>query len=299
MADSPVTSEVVRSALIVHFAIESSVLGDWEPQPGRMLLRRTGTLELRVIAVLKGQLVIGPGQVATVPIVQEGTGTGAVRDYYGLWSHVPVSPGTELVAFCDAQTDLAVALTEEHCEQLVDPARVLPDVQLALGLAASRMVADALLAEAARLRSTGGAVFARFIWDRVRNAVVGSPDRFAALMRIAEDPATRTDAQEVYLQAAYEDATFTESLDADQRARLARAMFRTALDPAQGELRDQLLTTFLPNLVQAPVPEPLSSAEVFDQRQELADSVRADEADENTSQYGEPLSRWLSDEGAG
>jgi hypothetical protein len=290
MTESPVTSEILRSGLIVHFAIDGAELGDWQPEPDSALRRRTGKLRLRVLKVLKGRLT---PDTAELTIVQRGTGTSRVMDYYGLWSHVDVTPGTELLAFCDNQTDLATALTEEHCELLVDPAGPLPDVELALRVETQQLQADGLLIEAARVRAEGGAVFARYIWDRVRNAVVGSPTRFDALMRIAEDPVTRTDAQEVYLQAAYEDATFTESLDAAQRARLARAMFRTALDPAEGELRDQLLTTYLPNLVQAPVPDPLSNTEVFADREELAARVRADEADETTSVYDEKLSQWL------
>lgn len=297
MTETPVTSEILRSGLIVHVAIDDAELGEWQPEPGTGLRSRTGLLRLRVVEVLKGRLTAGPGEVVELTIEQRGTGTGRVTDYYGLWSHVDTTPGTELLAFCDNQEDLTAALTEEHCEQLVDPAGVLADVRLALGVEARQLPADGLLAEAARLQAEGGALFARYIWARVRNAVVGSAARFDALMRIAEDPLTRTAAQEAYLQAAYEDATFNESLTADQRARLARAMFRTALDPAQGELRDHLLTTYLPNLVQAPTP--LSSAEVFDQQTELAERVRADEEDEATSAYDETLAHWLrpSEEG--
>jgi hypothetical protein len=155
-----------------------------------------------------------------------------VLDSYGIWAHVPTAPGTELVALCDGTgTDLGEQLTDEHCEQLVEAATVLEDLHLALGLDVRGSTADQLIEEADRLRARGGALFARYIWVNVRDAVVESPDRFDALMRIAENPQTTTAAQETYLMAAYEDATFTESWSAELRARLARAMFRAALDP--------------------------------------------------------------------
>jgi hypothetical protein len=122
-------------------------------------------------------------------------------------------------------------------------------------------------------------------------------DRFNALMQIAEDPRTRTEAQEAYLLAAYEDATFTEELAKAQRARLARSMFRTALDEDSSELRELLLDTFIPNLIEAQAPEPLSASEVFGDEGELAEQVRADAADPQTSAYSESLESWLSDEG--
>jgi hypothetical protein len=113
------------------------------------------------------------------------------------------------------------------------------------------------------------------LWVNVRTALVASPDRFAALMRIAEDPATVTSAQEAYLSAAYEDATVTEEWPTGSRARLARAMMRAALHPADAELREPVLGVYLPNLLRAPAPEPLAAREVLGDRAELAEQVRS------------------------
>jgi hypothetical protein len=74
-------------------------------------------------------------------------------------------------------------------------------------------------------------------------------------------------------------------------------MFRTALDPAALEVREILLDTFIPNLIEAQAPEPLSASEVFGDEGELAEQVRADAADPQTSAYSESLESWLSDEG--
>lgn len=290
MSRTPVVSDLLAAGLIVHVRIRSEEFGPWRDDDVPV---RTGTLRIEVVEILKGRLTAPAGATAEVAVVERG-GDSAVLDYYGIWSQVSTAAGTELVGFCDGATaELGSQLTDEHCSTLLPADSVLTDLHLAFGLLSRHLTVDQLLAEAGRLRSQAGARFARFVWVQVRDAVVASPERFDALMRIAEDPATRTEAQDAYLRAAYEDATVTESLTADQRARLARAMFRTALDPAQNELRDHLLTTFLPNLVTAPVPEPLSSDQVFEERRELVEQVRADEQDESTSTYDETLSRWL------
>jgi hypothetical protein len=291
MTATPVISEVVVAALIIHLRVEEEHMGPWQPDPDSGLLRRQGTLRLRVVDVLKGRLDIAPGESQELRIMERGTGSARVQDYYGLWAHISTAPGSELVAFCDdATTDLAGQLTEEHCDQLVPARTVLDDLHLALGLQARHLTTAALLAEAGRRRAEGGPLFARWIWVTLRDALVASPARFEELMRIAEDPATRTDTQETYLRAAYEDATMTMDHTREQRARLARAMFRAALDPANEPLRDPLLATFIPNLVGAEVPEPLDAAAVFGDRAELERQVR-------TAGVGGELAAWLSTDG--
>jgi hypothetical protein len=296
MSETPVISEVLDAGLIVDIRVRSEELGPWQPEDGGMV-RRSGRLAVEVVEILKGPLSVAPGDTVELDIVERGSASGRVTDYYGIWADVSTAPGTELVAFCDgASDDLRVALTEEHCDELVPAETVLPDLHLALSLEAEGLTPDALLAEAARHQTEGGPLFARYIWARTRDAVVGSADRFNALMQIAEDPRTRTEARETYLLSAYEDATFTEELPIAQRARLARSMFRTALDPDAGDLREELKDTFIPNLIEAEAPEPLSTSDVFGDQADLAERVLADVADPDTSEYGESLQSWLSTE---
>ena len=288
---TPVVSEVVATALIVHVAIASERFGPWEPDEQTGLQRRTGALGIRVGEVLKGTLDEPAGAVVQLAATERGTASRRVSDYYGIWAHVSTAPGTELVAFCDgATTDVATQLTDEHCSQLLPADAVLSDLRAALGLQRRHLPAGELLAEAGRLRGECGPPFVRFVWVNVRNAVVSSADRFNELMRIAEDPATRTDAQDAYLLAGYEDATVTMEWPRAQRARLVRAMFRTALDPGGSALRDQLMGTYIPNLVGAQVPDRLSPAEVFGDQAELEQQVRS-------AGLGGDVGRWLAGEG--
>jgi hypothetical protein len=275
MTTTPVVSEVLQAGLIVHIRVTAENLSGWQPEDGGHR-RRSGTLAVQVVEILKGRLDVQAGANVELQITERGSGGGLVLDYYGVWAHVSTAPGTELVGFCDgASTDLAEQLTDEHCLQLLEATTVLDDLHLALGLDVRRLTADQLIEAAGRLRVQGGALFARYVWVNVRNAVVASADRFAALMRIAEDPTTTTAAQEAYLTAAYEDATVTGTWPSELRARLARAMLRAALDPATPELRDPVLGTFVPNLIGAAAPEALSAPEVFGDRAELAERVRS------------------------
>lgn len=296
MTSVAVLSEVLESEQILHIEVVSEELGDWLPVDGG-LAERYDTIGVRVLQILKGSLDASPGDIVELQVVERGTEDGPLLDYYGIWAHVSTTPGTELVAFCDGGSrDLREALTDEHCDELVPAEIVLADLQLAISLEDRGLAPDALLAEAARHRAEGGALLARYIWARTRDAVVGSADRFNALMQIAEDPQTLAEARETYLLSAYEDATLTDELPAPQRARLARSMFRTALEQGSGELRELLVGTFIPNLLEAQAPDPLSASDVFGDQPDLAEHVLADVADPQTSAYGESLRSWLSTE---
>jgi hypothetical protein len=307
MTTYAVTSEIFTAALVVQVVVERADLGDPVVEPGTGLLRREGVVAVRLADVLKGRLAESVGDLVEVPVVVRRADGLRMRDTYGLWSLLPLDPGTRLVAFCDGRTrSLAAALTDEHCDRLTLSGPVLGDLRLALDLQRRHLPADRLLREAERHRGTGGALFARYVWVAAREALRASPERFDRLMTLAEHPGTRVEAQEAYLLSAYEDLTFTGEFPAAHRARLVRAMLRTALDPRVGELRGLLLQTYVPNLVTAPLPEPLSPGAVFDatapdpdatnpDATTLRDRVQAELADPRDPVTTSPrLTAWLA-----
>jgi len=264
MTTYAVTSEVLDAATIVQVVVDDAALGAWTAEPGTGSERRTGTVTVRLADVLKGRITEPVGTSVTIDVVLRRTGGARLGDVEGAWSHVPTDPGARLVAFCDAGTrTLAVALTEEHCQRLIVSGPVLADLRLAIALQRRSPTADRLLAEAERQRGDGGAVFARYVWVAAREALRASLDRFDRLMTVAEDPATRVEAQETYLVSAYEDITFTAAYPAEHRARLARAMLASTLDPRLGELRATLLGVYVPNLLATAGPGPLTADDVF------------------------------------
>ena len=275
MTTYAVTSEVLEAATIVQVVVDDAALGEWEPEPGTGFQRRTGTVTVRLADVLKGRITEPVGTSVTVDVVLRGTGSARLGDVEGVWSHVPTDAGARLVAFCDAGArSLALALTEEHCQRLIVSGPVLADLRLAIGLQRRSPTADRLLAEAERQRAAGGAVFARYVWVAAREALRASLDRFDRLMAVAEDPATRVEAQETYLVSAYEDITFTRAYPSEHRARLTRAMLASTLDPRLGELRSTLLGVYVPNLIATAGPGPLTADEVLGSEPAAAPDLR-------------------------
>jgi hypothetical protein len=253
MSVTPVRSEVLDAAVVVVLDVVAREVGDQSPALGA---DGTGTVELAVVEVLKGRVAATSGDHVVVAVEVHGSGR---------WTTATTRPGSRLVAFCaGGSTDLRVLLGPDARPDLVEDDGVADDVRLVRTVQRRHPTADRLLQEAERQRAVGGAAFARYVWVSAREALRTSIDRFDRLMAIAEDAATRVAAQEAYLVSAYTDITFTDDFSTAHRARLARAMLRSALDPRLGELRGTLLGTYLPNLVSASLPEPLTPEAVFD-----------------------------------
>ncbi|MBZ2199658.1 hypothetical protein [Occultella gossypii] len=262
MNDNAVTSEILDASTIVQVVIDEADLGPWrDGAPGRQV--RSVTLAVRLADVLRGSLTEAPRSVVTLEVHQERLASGRPVGSVGLWSRVPVDVGARLLAFSRVGGDLADALAEEHLLRLEASGPVLADLRLALSLQREHPTADALLEQAERHHRDAGGLFARYVWTVAREALRTSIDRFDRLMRVAEHPETDVRAQRAYLVNAYLDMTQSAEFDTAHRARLARAMLRAALDPHLGALRSHLLQVFVPNLVRAPVPEPLTPADVF------------------------------------
>ncbi|GAA3816148.1 hypothetical protein [Cellulomonas soli] len=278
-----VVSELLAAAVVVAVdvcAVDLAPGAGGVPGSAPGLAVGTGTIEVELVEVVKGRVHAAPGEHVRVPV--------SVTSNADLWASVHV--GDRLVAFTGGgSTDLAVLLTPEHCTSLrpagagsagEDPPGVLADVRLARAVQRRSPTVDRLLAEAHRRRGEGGAVFARYVWVAVRDAVRADAARFDMLMGTAEDPGTRLDAQQVYLVAAFEDMTFGADFPADRRARLVRAMLRVALDPRVGEWRAALLGTYVPALVRAPLPTALVASDVFSPATaDLRDAVRTELGD--------------------
>ena len=110
MSGVAVISEVLQSPLIVHIEVVSEDLGEWRWVDGGWT-ERHDAIGVRLRQVLRGSVDTAEGDVVELEVIKRGTGGGLVLDYYGIWTHVSTTPGTELVAFCDeASRDLRVAL---------------------------------------------------------------------------------------------------------------------------------------------------------------------------------------------
>ncbi|GAA1733614.1 hypothetical protein GCM10009809_31240 [Isoptericola hypogeus] len=286
---SPVTSVVLTAPVILVVDVAEVRVGSPAPDPADGRPVRTGAVRVEVVEVLKGAVAAEPGARVDVPVVLR-----SAADPWGT-----AAAGERLVAFCDGVSrDPAELLAAEHCLALVPdaPAAVADDVRLALSLVARHLLSDELLAEAGRVRADAGRDAAQVVYVLVREAVRTDPDRFDRLLAVAADPGTRVEAQEAYLVAAYEDATFTGAFSTRQRAALVRAMLSSALDPRLGDLRERLLGVYVPNLVRAPQPAPPAPGDVFGpEHAGLRAAVAAELADPRDPATTSPeLAAWLA-----
>ena len=245
--DSP--SEVLRATHLLVIQIEDARIGDWRPdQDG--LKKRIAELRVRLDHVWKGETSQKPGEVVPISVQQRGTGTYRVSDDYGVWSTVELVPGLRLLAFCrGASKDLAELLQPPQCEQL-GGAPVAADVRMALELEMRNPTPAQILAAAPPLVERGHGILARYVWARVRQAVLADEKLFEVYARIIERPGTSAEARDVLLTAVYEEMGLVEAPRRADLWRLARAMLVLLSVPQAEPMHANLAQVYLPNLTE-------------------------------------------------
>src|SRR5690349_14083342 len=97
-------SEVADSSAILVVEVLSADFSAWKPETdGSGMKKREARLRLRLREVIKGRIRQPVGETVELTVPQRGTGGMRVMDFYGAWSHVPLSPGIGLVAFCKGE----------------------------------------------------------------------------------------------------------------------------------------------------------------------------------------------------
>lgn len=244
--DSP--SEVLRATHLLVIQIMEARMGEWMPAESG-LKKRLVDLRVRLEHVWQGATRQRPGEEITIQVEQRGTGTYRVSDDYGVWSKVEPGAGLKLLAFCrSASMNLAELLQPAQCEQLAGAA-IAADVRVALDLEMRKLAPAQILAAAPPLLERGRGVLARYIWARVRQAVLADEKLFELYAGIIEHPATSAEARDVLLTAVYEELGLAAVPPAGQLQRLARAMLVMLSIPQTQPMHDNLARVYLPNLI--------------------------------------------------
>lgn len=242
--DSP--SEVLRATHLLVIQIEEARIGDWLPDQGG-LKKRIVELRVRLEHLWKGETSQKPGEFIIISVQQRGTGTYRVSDDYGVWSKVELVPGLRLLAFCrGASKDLAELLQPPQCEQL-GAAPAAADVRVALDLEMRNLTPAQLLTAAPTLVERGRGILARYVWARVRQAVLADQKLFEAYTRIIERPAMSAEARDVLLTALYEELGMAAAPPPAGLLLLARAMLGLLSIPQAQPMHANLAEVYLPN----------------------------------------------------
>jgi hypothetical protein len=245
-------SVMLRATHILVIRIESSQAGEWSPDPSGDWLRRSVALTIRLEERLKGITREEVGTSLDLQVTQYASPSLWVTGLPGVWSEPSVEPGMRLVAFCRSEGDrTAELLVEPACELLMPAENALVDARLAMRAETERLDVAALLAEAREVAASLGHLFVEYLWEAHGGAFLWDAKAFESLMQLLENPDLALIARATLVSQLTTRFLAGPAAPAN-RARLALAMFRLLEIGQAAPLRDNILETFLPNLLGLP-----------------------------------------------
>ena len=243
-------SIVLRSTHILLINVISVDAGPWaDSRPG--LKARNLDLSVRVDEVLRGKLDPPPGGPVHISVKQNDyAGELMMQPLPGAWPRGDLLPGTSLVAFAVTTEQRAeTVLVEPACTQVMPAQPVLAGLRIAARAEAGDLPLSRVLAlavpEAARLDT----VFADFLWGKYGGAAMASQSEFDSLEDLAERPGIDVRTRQALLKDGYDLVGLSGDSTPERAQRLALAMFRVLLMDEAADLRENLIGTYLPNLL--------------------------------------------------
>jgi hypothetical protein len=242
------SSIVLRATHVLVIRIEVSQVGEQSPDPSGWL-RREVSLTLRLEERLKGTTREDVGSSLSLQVTQWASTSPWATRLPGVWSGQSVEPGTLLVAFCRSEGDrTAELLVEPACELLMPAEDALADARLAMRAETGRLDVETLLAEAREVAASLGHLFVEYLWEVHGDAFLWNPKAFESLMQLLEHPDLALIARATLLSQV-SSRFLAGTANHANRVRLALAMFRLLEVDKAALLRDNILGTFLPNLL--------------------------------------------------
>ena len=292
-AESRSVSEVVRDKTILLIRVDQVSPGEWTAAGGSLAVRDVA-MKITVEEVLKGKIALPTGEPFDFTVAQHGTGTSRVMDYYGLWSHVKLETGIRFVAFSrTVSSDVREVLSESACEQLANPANALEDTRQALRLDHAGAQPRDVLAVAIKQAEERKDVFARYVWERVRQEALSSTSTFESLSGIITDAHTAAEARRAYLTLVYDALGLIDPPRRDLELRLIRVCFELLVSPQGASLRESLVARYIPNLIGLENHPVHSAAEVFKDRSVLRSQVKLELAGPDFDEPPVELRHWI------
>jgi hypothetical protein len=180
----------------------------------------------------------------------------------GVWSNVAVDTGSRFVGFSvSSSRDVAIVLNDPATIALVPADTALPQVHLAARdaqLDAARFLADSR-PEARVL----GDLWADYLWARYQAEALADFATFSAILGALEWPELATVARSTLLMTIPDAVLGVEPPSTKNIDRLAVSMVRILSLPSASVLHENIVGTFLPNLVDADNPHARPPASVF------------------------------------
>jgi len=294
--DKQSVSEILRSSAILLIRLDDVALSPWVGETNGDLLIRDVTMTVIIEEILKGKVQQKVGESFELKVQQRGTGGFRVMDYYGLWSHSPLSAGVRFVAFCtDSSEDARILLsTDANCEQLMEPKIALADTKSALELENQNPSSADLIARAQTLSRQRGGIFARYVWAKIKPEAMNSLDIFEKVVKIIEDPETTELARESYLTSIEDALGITDPPLKQWEFRFIRSMFNLLTLSEAKPLHTNIEEVYLPNILGLDEDVLRYSAnEIFKDRVDERMSILSSLKYRRKSEFTPRLIQWL------
>jgi hypothetical protein len=236
--DPESTSDILRATHIVEVAVESAEVSEWRRVSGR-LLQRDLELTLRLVEVFKGEPELEPGATFAMHAVQSAPAIPRFFKVPGVWSGYQPKPGDRFVVFWIGREPIRVVPSTAAAEDVRRAARAgVPELS----------IGATILASAAELEQWGF-LFAQYLEARLPECFFDDYGSFDIYVGIVEDPRLSQAVRNVLMSAAYTKMMLYDPAPPVFVARLLAATARVLPTPQGANLREAVLSTYLPNLL--------------------------------------------------
>ncbi len=285
-------SLILRATHVLVVEITASSPGPWLP-PDAPAPLRTVHLDLRLTEVVKGDVQQRAGDAVKVDVKQVDPAM-TLGQVPGLWSSVPIDPGTKLVVFASTDShDAGVIANEPAGLRLVPTEAALADVHTAAQVSAAKLDLSGAVAQARPVAGTLTDLFSDYLWEQYSPSAMADPQKFDVAAGFLEEPTLHLLARTALLMAMTTAVDAPEPPPLKQMDRLAVALFHLLAMREAAPQHDNLMSTYLPNLLSVDEPHARPPSEVFaDYPAEKAKALAAVSAYHGTESTA-PLLAWL------
>ena len=295
MPDSDTRSMILRSTHILLVKVIDANVGPWAPsRPG--LKSRRVDLTLQVVQTLRGMLVPLPREHVRLMVEQtDYADLLMMQPLTGVWSRLALTPGSSWVIFSQgAASDVAHVLAEPAVIRVSPADSVLPGLRIAVAAETQTPSLKRTLELAAPETPHLDPMFGEYLWERYGAGAIASQADFDALMAFAERKGFVVGTRQALLLGGYHWVGLHGEETPARAQRLALAMFRSLLMPEAADLHENLIDTYLPNLlgIASDLPHQTAVA-VFVGHAAERDAVRAALRHYGTDIDAKPLLDWL------
>jgi hypothetical protein len=261
-------SLILRATHILVFQVTNVDATPWSPRPAGGEQREL-VLKLRLEEIVKGRVAQIANSTVRLQVQQIKRGEGWTP-MPGVWSNVAVDVGLRFVGFSvSGSRDAAVVLNDPAVVASLPAESALPEVHLAARNAQAH--AAAFLADSRPRAGALGNLWADYLWARYGTEALDDVSIFTVIADALEWPELATVARSTLLMTIPDSVLAQEPPATKSIDRLAAAMVHILSLPSASALHENIVGTFLPNLVDAENPQSRSPASVFAHHpQELA-----------------------------